>query len=313
MTGENKKIILSISIAFFISFGILASIILYDHSKIMISSYPEPNNAVPTIFLLGSSEIGALDPEFINQFIENSGKKYQVFNLAKTNDSPSQRIKDLDLIISSKPTIVIYSIGYRDLSNYSNQNPFDIKEYFQKPFRNIFGDVGTLFENPKLVTFKILKNFVDLEKKNFNYYSPFYPQDVESMKIIHNQQFIENQYSYFGGSKLIENNVNSFEDNLDAQALDVIISSLRKNNVYVILLVTPHDKTFNELIDEDLLNSFNILVTTISEKHKVKNYSFYNSYFDEDIWTTFNHIAYKNINSIIFSKDVSKIILDELN
>lgn len=131
------------------------------------------------------------------------------------------------------------------------------------------------------------------------------------MKVIHDSEFIKNQYSEFGGIYLIENNVDSFEVNLNALALDDIISSLHQNNIHVIIIVTPHDQTFNETVDEELLNTFNNVLNAISEKHNVKIYSFYDLYLNENIWTNFNHIAYNNNNSMIFSKDISKIILDE--
>lgn len=127
MTSEIKKILVSIFLAFSISFGILALMIFYDQSVTNISTYPESKNDIPTIFLIGSSEIGALDVTFLNQDVQNSGNDYEIFNLAKTGDSPSKRINEIDSIISSNPSMVVYAIGYRDLSSYSNQNPLDIK------------------------------------------------------------------------------------------------------------------------------------------------------------------------------------------
>ncbi len=114
------------------------------------------------IFLLGSSHIKPLNTTYIQEQLSKNNQDFDVYNLAIGGDSPQERLKSLDLLISSKPKIVVYGIAYRDFmdqfpSGYSESKPISIlpdpRDFFNEISAKLFSnyDLGFI-ENPKLVT-----------------------------------------------------------------------------------------------------------------------------------------------------------------
>ena len=106
--------------------------------------------------------------------------------------------------------------------------------------------------------------------------------------------------------------INEPENNKNFQILKEMINKIHEKNIKIILFMVPmHDyaltsqskefkKSF-ELIEEELVNSLKVDVNP-----RTVNYS------NMPIWHDLFHIAVNN-QSLIFSDDISKIILKELN
>ncbi len=121
------------------------------------------------IFLIGSSHIKSLNTTFIQDQLSKNNQDFIVYNLAVGADSPEERLKNLDLLISSKPKIVVYGIAYRDfMVGLFDSGQLDIKStllpdpnsFFNEQTKELFSHYDFDFmENPKLVTLTALKLF----------------------------------------------------------------------------------------------------------------------------------------------------------
>jgi len=64
---------------------------------------------------LGSSFVVRINQTHIEESLLSNGKYYDVYNLGIPTDLPKKRIESLDLILKSKPDVIVYGIGFRDL------------------------------------------------------------------------------------------------------------------------------------------------------------------------------------------------------
>ena len=126
------------------------------------------------IFLLGSSHVADLNATFIENSLTKYNEFYDVYNLGKVNDRPSERLESLDDILSVKPDIVAYGVEFRDfqrldllnttLSNdfFSTQMPLSIlpnpHNQLEKllPFSKFFQYDFYSFRNPQLLTLQTI-------------------------------------------------------------------------------------------------------------------------------------------------------------
>ena len=69
------------------------------------------------IFILGSSQVVAINATRVDNYLSINGYDYDVYNLAQISDTPKQRLETLDMIISSKPEIIVYGVGPRDFQS----------------------------------------------------------------------------------------------------------------------------------------------------------------------------------------------------
>lgn len=80
------------------------------------------------IFLVGSSHVGRLNATFIQNYLLNHGKNYEVFNLAVAGDKPSLQLLSLKNEILLKPVLVVYGISFRDFES-TQQNTSSISSF----------------------------------------------------------------------------------------------------------------------------------------------------------------------------------------
>ena len=156
-----KKIILSIIFAILIS-SIFFILFQYNFQKEM--NINETNffardfdKSKSKILLIGSSHVGMLNAEKIEKRINQQYSDYEVFNLAKGSDTPTKRLEQLSQIISLKPNLIVYGIGYRDIGEikYNDKNKF-------LELNNLFKISSSLkvdfLDNPKLTTLNVIRN-----------------------------------------------------------------------------------------------------------------------------------------------------------
>ncbi len=53
------------------------------------------------IYILGSSQAVAINPTYIDDYLSKANHNYEVFNLATISDSPTQRLENLNMLVST--------------------------------------------------------------------------------------------------------------------------------------------------------------------------------------------------------------------
>lgn len=271
------------------------------------------------IFILGSSYTQALNTTEINSIIQEDCTFCKVYNLSIQGDSIQKRSEVIDSIISAEPEIIIYGISENDFLNNENIE-FDNSN-------NIFPNIKNLISNeidltkyvefleipasPKDKTWNVIRqiNKDDSINQRFTPYpnSPFL-KILDASTISISEMELRSLASNLSSS----GKINEPENNKNFQILKEMINKIHEKNIKIILFMVPmHDyaltsqskefkKSF-ELIEEELVNSLKVDVNP-----RTVDYS------NMPIWHDLFHIAVNN-QSLIFSEDISKIILKELN
>ena len=281
------------------------------------------------IFLIGSSQIKPLNTTYIQQELLKNNKNFDVYNLGIGADSPKERVKILDLLISSKPKIVVYGISYRDFmdpfpSGQSTSKPIsflsDPHDFFNEIATRLFSNYDLGFvENPKLVTLTALK-FVEndmgtfIKKKsneNVLLVRPYPNALFNDSKDDIPKSDIELKNTFFVEGATF-NELGNYDKNVSVIALKEIISQLQKNNIKIIIFTTPQSKYYLNAMPSSAKTNFDTFVQNLEKDYKIKIYSLQDKYEDLNIWYDPQHVALFN-NTQIYNEDVAKIILEEIN
>jgi len=315
----SKKIVVSIILAFVISFGFLLGFFLivenYFPSEQIIRErefYTKKFSLEDNlIFLMGSSQVGQLNNTMIHENISQKFPHDMVYNLSISNDTPSERIKIIDKIIELNPKIVLYGISYRDFYvDLIEKHPLpDPQQFFNDILLNEIDESNKI--NPKVITLEFIREiFLDTglfpsREVIRSDYTPFY--NVNSFLMVINEIELKEPKDYQQNILTIKSNLKEKQ----VRDLNLIIEKLQKNKIKVIIFTTPlHQNHLNQISSETKLNFSNIL-DRISNTYDIKIYDFSDKYVDEDIWSSPTHVAY-NKKSSIFSEDITDIIITEL-
>ena len=325
----KNKIIFSILISFSVSIFVILFLDLV---------YPEPDTVVSTdhefyfkkfdpkkerIFIFGSSNMGQLNTTLVNEIVSKNNPSFEVYNLSISSDEPSSRLPHLERTILLEPTLVIYSITYRDFVKCGfNDEPCQEKNLFLLPDikksieTNLPKEIQENKLNPAFTTLRIIRDgfggsqlFAEQNKIRLPN-TPFYYIDPKlHHTIIENDKELEKQSNEMKKQGLIL----EFEDSgIDVKALKTIINSLKENNIDVILYTMPQNGPYflDNLSTEDKEN-FNQMIDRISSKFNIPAYDFTEKYSEDKIWGDTRHVSF-NPKAMIFSEDIAKIILDEI-
>ena len=109
MKSCDKKItVVSVSVAFIISFSLFTILLSNHHESNYISieeqqfySQDFPKNE-KKIFILGASPVNAINADIVNDIIKKTDNEFMIYNLAKGSDDPDKRKDTLELIINNK-------------------------------------------------------------------------------------------------------------------------------------------------------------------------------------------------------------------
>ena len=264
------------------------------------------------IFILGSSQVIALNPNYIDNILFKNNLDYEIYNLASISDTPNQRLQTLDMLISSKPEIVLYGIGPRDFQN--NEVPVtkkllpDPQAYFisfLNTYKNSFGFDASLFEFPQRTTLSYIVDFVrGIEGK-----SDIIPYDNAPFMTVRKASTIINDN--FGNTGLTYHGSNFSKGNLDYIGLQKILSKLQENNIDVILFVVPQHQSILDNYSEDYIESFNLFLDEIGQTQNLKIHNLFSKYSELNIWNDPSHIAI-NPQTNIYSDNIAKIIIQEI-
>ncbi|MDE2588212.1 MAG: hypothetical protein KGL95_00885, partial [Patescibacteria group bacterium] len=315
-----KKIVFSVLVSFVIAFSILyVSLFLYhnkienglitenDQNSISRSQFYSQNFPdEKKIFLVGSSHLDPLNSTFIHDYLKQQGQEYHVYNLAEGADTPSERFKEIDMMISSHPTVVVYGIAARD---FEDIHSVDISS-FSKPvsylpdpsfaFHQFLSWLNSylnldFLENPQVDTLTSISNFMDKHgmtpRLKYEYVSdpnlPFMTTISKDNYVAKNDEDLKRLRADVWSS----NGISSPSNNENVMALKKIIEKLHENHIQVIIFTTPQHRYYLDAIPESEKNSFNEVVNYISEEEKIPIYNFTARYIDLNDWYNLTHLA----------------------
>ena len=318
-----KKILLIIFLSFLISFSMFLVLIqtFYQEQEIALieneqNYYSSIQEIDHKIFLVGGSHISAINPFFIEEFLGENNEEYEVFNLSKMANRPLREIKNIDLLISAKPEIVVYGISARDFAKIQSINtpvvtsnlPLPDPSLFFKDWLNVQNSELLILQpdfSPKLITLKEIRgitvnsqDYIKAPFFRFDYKRDFNVMDDKELKL-----------QAIGDAKLVE--ITSINKNQDLSSLKKIITKLEENNIKIILFTTPQHKYFYDLVDITEKKAFEEIIIDLEKSHNLEINQFTEKYSDLEIWRNPTHIVVSKSASI-FSDDIANLILEEL-
>ena len=318
-----KKILFIIFLSFLIAFGIFLVLIqtFYQEQEIALienekNYYSSIQGIDNKIFLVGGSHISAINPFFIEEFLAENNEEYEVFNLSKMANRPLREIKNIDLLISAKPEIIVYGISARDFAEIQSINKPTVKSnqplpdpsLFFKDWLNVQNSELLILQpdfSPKLITLKEIRgitvnsqDYIKAPFFRFDYKRDFNVMDDKELKL-----------QAIGDAKLVE--ITSINKNQDLSSLKKIITKLEENNIKIILFTTPQHKYFYDLVDITEKKAFEEIIIDLEKSHNLEINQFTEKYSDLEIWRNPTHIVVSKSASI-FSDDIANLILEEL-
>ena len=288
----------------------------YDLQKQFFQQHPTNNEK--QVFLIGSSQIIALNTTFIDNYLEKHNHIFHIYNLAYNSDQPKERLKTIDMLISAKPDIVMYGIAPRDfqrnglLISSSQPSSFlpDPQVISQEITNGIEQNLGIdldFLASPKLITLQDIKQ-ITKEKSPYTEFFPypdiFVKVDEKSFKIRSNDE-LKTLIPLTTPITSID-----VKENDNEIALEKIIEKFKKNNIEVIIISVPQSRVYLDTMSESYKISFDSILDSISRTSNVKIIRLDDKYADFHIWTDPMHIAIGN--STIYSEDVAKAILNKV-
>lgn len=324
---SNIKILVCVIIVFLISLGMIFFIVEkyspLNDTEIMEKKFFSQNfDSQKKIIILGSSHVGRYNTTFINDYVLSHKQNYKIYNLAIIRDTPNERLKTLDGIISLKPTLVVYGISFRDFENQPSiegevfempSSPLpDPRSFFSDLFEPFVIDYNVHLKSPKLATLNLIQNWGSNKERNPEGAglpnTPFYYQITPHTLIIKNDTELEQEYQElyksFRGIKEPEKNTNVL-------ALEKIIKTLKDNNIKVVIITNPQSKIYLEHVSDSDKKAFVSILDSISQKYDVDIYFLHDKYSNLNIWTDPDHITIlKEANPV--NEKISTIIIKEL-
>jgi hypothetical protein len=309
--NSTKKIAAASTISFIISIIIFLIFMNYVNPVTINENnfFNQEFSDKKKIYLIGSSYVGQINANIVNQNLKNNNEDYLVYNLAIHSDKPEKRIGTIDKIIETEPNMIIYGISFGDLGEFDSQSPLEIQQYFEKIFSmKEFMDIR---QNPRDITLDFILNVLSYssfsERDQFN---PFYPQNIPVMSQIKTNAELEIKID--DGLTSIISSIPNYDINRNAMSLEKIFQKLRQNDIEVIVYTTPYSSAYLEHTNPEMVDKFYILLNMLVSKYEIKLYDLQNEYADLEIWAESSHVAYNNNKTIIYADDISKIILKEI-
>ena len=279
----------------------------------IINSNKSIDSTKAKIFIIGSSNVYAINATSINEQLSNEQKDYLVYNLADQGDNPTRRLSSIDNIISHKPEFVLYGIGIWDyeksISKFKSHSTIDFLLQPGDFFKSLFQDnidlygygQGKIFISPKDRSLTSLKYIL---RGPDQHYHPFIHQAPTP---IHSNE------------KLLEDFPPDENDGIDVTeeskriiALNQILHKFQKNGIKVILYSTPESKAMYSAFQPEDLKDFQIMLSNKSNEFSIPVYFLHDKYVDLEIWRETLHIAI-HPDAQIYTDDILKIILKEIS
>tara|TARA_B110000438_G_scaffold289594_1_gene324335 strand:- start:785 stop:1735 length:951 start_codon:yes stop_codon:yes gene_type:complete len=310
-----KKLFFSISVAITLAF--ISVLIINNYSphaietnKLFKGFYEQEfNEKEEKIFLVGSSYVGVLNSEYIlKKTLDNNNLK--IYNLSVEADHPSRRISQIDDLISTKPDLVIYGVGLSDLLSYENIQKTDPilpepKYYLDTFIQNNFGNIPQQFMLSKFILFKNIGLILNLDDNIMEYggtTSPF----INNTKFNH----ISNTEELEKNAILLTKNMPYLphpESNYEYSELKKILQKFHNADIPVIIFSPPIHPTLSNLMDTQVKQNYDLILTDVGEEFNYSVYRLENEYSELDIWHSSDHISTsKTVTN--YNEDIIKII-----
>ena len=322
-------LILSFSVAIFVfSFIMTYYIINYDPFHKWADKLAKNHDSTEKIFILGSSQVQAINVTYVENILLNEGYNYVIYDLGVGGDLPSKRLGDIDRIISLHPSIIVYGVGFRDVErNKQSMSPLGTttKSVTQNilPTPKILDEqtilslqqnefVNKILSSPKLISIKLFNYLI---RGDFGYgyvdigINPKWP--LISPVTINVLLTVEEIEQKFENNPIVFRGIDNMENNKEFLALDKNIKKLKSHNIDVILYSVP----YHRLLLNGISNSDKLLFTSTLEKIANENnatlYLLHEKYSDMPVWLDPFHLGY-NKNTKIYTDDIAQFISDEI-
>jgi len=315
----NYKIMFSIIFAILIvtvifTFSTDLYIQIYDPNwHGIINSNKSVDSTNGKIFIVGSSNVYAINATSINEQLSNEQKNYLVYNLADQGDNPTRRLSSIDNIISHKPEFVLYGIGIwefqKPISKFQSHSAIDFLLQPGDLFKSLFQDnidlygygQGNIFISPKDRSLTSLKYILRGPDQHYHPFIHQVPTPIHS-----NEKLLED----FPPNE--NDGIDVTEESKRVTALNQILHKFQKNDIKVILYSTPESKAMYSAFQPQDLKDFQRMLNNKSNEFSIPVYFLHDKYADLEIWKETLHIAI-HPDAQIYTDDILKIILKEIS
>jgi len=302
-------------VAVFFNFSMDLYIQIYDPNwHGVINSNKSVDSTKGKIFIVGSSNLYAIDAVSINEQLSNKEKNYLVYNLADQGDNPTRRLNSIDNIIAHKPEFVLYGVGLWDFQKpISHLQSHSTIDYLLQPgdlFKSLFKDnidlydygPGMIYISPKDRSLTSLKYIVRGPDQHYHPFMKFEPTPI------HSKERLVEDFGIPGSNKGLD----VTEENKKIIALNEILHKFQKNDIKVILFSYPHSNAVYSAFQSQELKDFEIMLNNKSNEFDIPVYFLHEKYVDLEIWRETLHVAI-HPDVQVYSDDILKIILKEIS
>lgn len=260
------------------------------------------------IFIFGASQTGRINSIHVDDIISKSFPNYSVYNLSYDGDLPKTRNKLLTQTLSLEPEIIFYGVSYRDFVNIESKqfSDFSLVKYIDIVTNNKY-ELDSV--NPKLATLKAIKELtfdesLSSENRIVLSNSPLMTLSTPATKIT-SQNDLEKSVI------LIPPQID-ITQNEQVDYLKKSILLIKNKDIPIIIFTTPLSQSYLDNISNSDKQKLKHILDEISSEFDIPIYNFTNNYASLDIWADPSHVAF-NKNSIIYSDDIAKMILKEID
>ena len=279
------------------------------------------------IFIIGNSHVGSIDPEYIQEFLNQEGHNFTVYNLSTGGDNPQKRTITIEPISELEPNFVIYGIDFRSFEAGSSEQDIQavstskvgeierilpsLQDFFKEltfPLSN--NELSSKIpESPKLVTLRMVNHIihgsVELERLDLDSKKPLITNEavgLEPMSEIELQEWIDERRTFRG--------IPQPEQNFQLKSLEKILDKLEKNKIQFILFTTPHHQTYLDYLSTSDKETFEEILIQLEKKYDISIYRLDEKYKNEEIFSNPTHVATETSQE--YSQDILEMIKSEL-
>lgn len=302
---------LTVSIIFYFYIDLLVNI--YDPSWQGVQQYDSKHDDKKTIFIIGSSSVYSINSTYVQNYILENDKDYEIYNLAFMSDLPSTRLKVLHNIISNHPQLVVYGIGLADFKMVENSSslisPSKSSMYMLNPHSFFVDFIAYALDydadvqfpsSPKDRTILLLKYFITGPEYATHPFINFKKSPINDYNTI---KALDSENTNF--------TVDTSENNKERLALQQIVTELHQNEINVVVFSNPNHRIYLDGVSDSDKAKFELMLQDLSKELNVDTYFLHEKYADLNIWRDSIHVAV-DPSAKIYSEDIAKIILDQL-
>ena len=308
---------LSFSLAFTIFFVIFS--MLPDHTYAQHEKFYSQELPGKKIFLFGSSQIYAINPEIVSDVLNESGFNYTVFHLGQGASDTEELIRTSDLIISQKPDVVIYGVAYHTFYSHGRtivEKPSDSVIHPPR-IQDLLSSLSLptnngLLDNPKFAIINTINHFyriqfMDIEEPSTPAYlnTPFFNYDPNQIQPVDPSEFeIGSTLINYKGNEIYPINKNRTFDSLKQ-----FIHKLQENEIEVIIFTTPHNKNWLSQVPIQQKEIFDSMLINLETEFNFKVYRLHDKVSSMSVWKDHDHLVAHNPETDFYSEEIAKIIL----